>query len=192
MNKFCWFQPYRWHICFSGITLSYVSVICELDSDVCSLKTQLTTNRNTWQSYAADADVSPEFASLGVLISTWKTFCSFAYTLLTRILQLNLSFTYNTANTDNKLLSHNLCVTSDTMNLLRLPSFSAVFLYTQLPLVLFPNNPNIRFIDFIVFGIVWNKHDQWVILMLLFDVSFIKSVQIRWRLIIKCVCCYWW
>ena len=56
--------------------------------------------------------------------------------------------TYNTTNTSNKLLSlQSLCVMSHAMKLLELPCFSAVLFYTQLPIVLHPNDPNIQFIS---------------------------------------------
>ena len=41
MIKFCWFKPYRWHICIAGITLSRVSVSCEPDSDLCNSRCSL-------------------------------------------------------------------------------------------------------------------------------------------------------
>ena len=59
--------------------------------------------------------------------------------------------TYNTTNSPNELLSHQfLCNVTNTMKLQKLPCFSAVLLYTQVPLVLHRNDPNIEFIPITV------------------------------------------
>ena len=54
--------------------------------------------------------------------------------------------TYNTTNTTNKLHLINLYALFHTIKLLNLLCFFAVSLYTQLPIVLYPNVPNINFI----------------------------------------------
>ena len=66
-----------------GHDFTMFSVSCEPDSDVSNIKTQLTTNGYTRQSYTADADAPPvwlklaEFAHPSVLTSRLKilSFC---------------------------------------------------------------------------------------------------------------------
>ena len=54
--------------------------------------------------------------------------------------------TYNTTNATNTLYLINLHAMLHIIELPKLPCFSAVLLYTQLPVVLYPNNSHIDFI----------------------------------------------